>query len=300
MSIVAVVVALCSVQNARGEDGKLLRWQFRAGDKAELVMTQDVRMKMTVQQRQIETSNTMIMDLGWVVTAVDPQGTATIEQRFERVRMSIQAGPGVKSEYDSASDKKPEGIAAMVAPLFQSMIDKPIVVTMDPQGKAVSVKIPDDVKESIAKTPGGAQMASMLSDEGMKNLMQMATFPEKPVRPGDTWNRATTVKNPMLGDMTVETTWRYVGTEQRGGKELVKITSQIKMQFGEGKEGKAKITAQDNHGTIYFDNQQGFLVENATDSKMTIQVSVQGQQFDQVLENKQTLVRKPAAPSKPQ
>jgi len=208
----------------------------------------------------------------------------------------------VKREYDCASDKKPEGVAAMVAPLFQSMINKPIVVTMDPQGKAVSVKIPDDVKESIAKTPGGAQLASMLSDEGMKNLMQMGTLPDKPVRPGDTWNRTTTMKNPMLGDMTIETTWRYVGTEQRGGKELEKIASQIKMQFGEGKEGKARITAQDNQGTIYFDNQKGDLVESTTDSKMTIQVSVQGQQFDQVLENKQTLVRKPAetSPSKPQ
>jgi len=74
------------------------------------------------------------------------------------------------------------------------------------------------------------------------------------------------------------------------------------MQFGEGKEGKARITAQDNQGTIYFDNQKGDLVESTTDSKMTIQVSVQGQQFDQVLENKQTLVRKPAetSPSKPQ
>lgn len=286
------VVALCGGQGTRGEDGTLLRWKFRAGEKTEMVMTQEIRTKVKVKERTIETANTTIMDLAMTTVAVDPQGTATIEQKIERVRMKMEGIPGMGIDYDSASGKKPEGLAASVAPILEALTGKPFMITMNPLGQAVEVKLPEGLKENAAKTPGGAQLSGMFSEEGVKNMMQVATFPEKPLRAGDTWDRKTTMKNPVLGDMTIATTWRYLGAEKRDGRELEKIAVDIKMQFGEGKDAKVKIADQESQGTIYFDNQQGRIVQSGSNSKMTIQMSIQGQGFEQVVETKQTYVQK--------
>jgi hypothetical protein len=286
------MVALCGGQGAHGEDGTLLRWKFRVGEKSEMVMTQEMRMKMQVKEKAIEATTTTIMDLALTTTAVDPQGAATIEQTIERARMKMGGIAGLGMDYDSASDKKPEGLAANVAPAFEAITGKPFIVTVNSLGKAVEVKLPEGLKESVSKMPGGAQLSGMFSEEGVKNMTQMATLPEKPVSPGDTWGRKTKMKNPVLGDMTVETTSRYLGFEIRDGKKLEKIALEIKMQFGEGKDAKAKIVDQDSQGTIYFDNQQGQLVESTSDSKMTLRMSIQGQEFEQVVETKVAYVRK--------
>ena len=50
-------------------------------------------------------------------------------------------------------------------------------------------------------------------------------FPDKPVKPGDTWTH--TSESDLGGGqtLTLETQYEYVGTEERGGQTLDKIKS---------------------------------------------------------------------------
>jgi hypothetical protein len=101
------------------------------------------------------------------------------------------------------------------------------------------------------------------------------------------------MKNPVTGEMTIETTFRYVGPEVRDGRELEKIAMEMKMHFGEGGNVTVKLTDQASEGTLYFDNELGQFVTSESTSTMKMQMSVLGQQIEQEIETSTTTERVP-------
>jgi len=302
--LLALAAALWSAAPAQGQ--KLLRWKFHAGDKATLVMTMEMQTKVTMQEKPATMTTTSTMDMTTETLAVDDQGVASLRQTFDRVRMKMQGPQGVMMEYDSQSGKKPEGIAAMIAPMLEAMVGKPLTTKMDARGRVLEVKLPEGLKESVGKMPGGGMVGEMFTPEGVKQMAEVALLPEQVVRPGDTWACKAGMKNPMLGDLKMETTFRYLGTERRGGKELEKIGMEIVMQFGAdkmqlggGQEAMVKITAQKNQGTMYFDAEAGRFVESESKSTMAMQISVLGQKIDQEIETTTKAQWKPLEGAKP-
>ena len=279
---VGLVVAAAASHSAQAET--LLRWKFEKGQKTHMVITQEMQMKMVMQENPVLMTTTSTMEFDWEVTALDEQGVATMSMTTDRIRMKMKGPQGVMMEYDSQSDKKPEGMAAMMAPMFKGMLNKPYTTKMDSRGKILEMKLPQGLAESMNKLPGGAQLGSMFTEESMKGMAEIATFPEKPLKPDDTWTRTATIKNPVGGDMITETTFRYVGSEVRDGRELEKITMDVKMRVGEGGNVKMKITDQATKGTIYFDNAAGQFVSSESKSKMKMKISVLGQDMVQEME----------------
>ena len=156
---------------------------------------------------------------------------------------------------------------------------------MDPRGNVLEMKLPQGLAENMSKLPGGAQFGNMFSEDGMKGMAEIATFPEQPLNPGDTWTRTATIKNPVTGDMTMDSTFRYVGPEVRDGRELEKIAMEMKMRVGEGGTMTLTITDQASEGTFYFDKEAGQFVSGESKSKMTMKTTVLGQQIEQEIEN---------------
>ncbi len=289
--LVGLAITVAASPPAQGET--LLRWKFEEGQKTRMVITQEMQMKMVVQEKPVLITNTSTMEFDWEVTSIDEQGVATMSLTTDRIRMKMQGPQGVMMEYDSQSEKKPEGMAAIMASVFKAMIDKPYTTKMDSRGKILEMKLPQGLAESMSKLPGGAQLGSMFTEESMKGMAEIATFPKKAVKPGDTWTRTATMKNPMTGDMTTDTTFRYVGSEVRDGRELEKITMDITMRVGEGGSVKMKITDQSNKGTLYFDNAAGQFVSSDSLSKMKMKMSVLGQEMVQEMEIQSKVENRP-------
>jgi hypothetical protein len=280
--LVGLVVTAVASHSAQAET--LLRWKFEKGQKTRMVITQEMQIKMVMQENPVLMTTTSTMEFDWEVTALDEQGVATMSLTTDRIRMKMQGPQGVMMEYDSQSDKKPEGMAAMMAPMFKGMLGKPYTTKMDSRGKILEMKLPQGLAESMNKLPGGAQLGSMFTEESMKGMAEIATFPEKPLKPGDTWTRTATMKNPVTGDMITETTFRYVGSEVRDGRKLEKIGMETKMRFGEGGKVEMKITDQSGEGTLYFDNAAGQFVSSESKSKIKMKISVLGQEMKQEME----------------
>jgi hypothetical protein len=290
--LVGLVVTAVASHPAQAET--LLRWKFEQGQKTRMVITQEMQMKMVMQEKPIQTTNTSTMEFDMEVTALDEQGVASMSMTADRIRMKMKGPQGVMMEYDSQSDKKPEGMAAMMATVFEGMLDnKPYTTKMDPRGKILEMKLPQGFAESMNKLPGGAQLGSMFTEESMKGMAETATFPEKPLKPGDTWTHTTKMKNPVIGDLIEDTTSRYVGSEVRDGRELEKITLDVKMRVGEGGNVKMKIADQSNTGTLYFDNAAGQFVSSDSKTKMKMKISVLGQEMEQEMEIRSKVETRP-------
>jgi Family of unknown function (DUF6263) len=284
--LIGLAVTAVGVLPAQGET--LLRWKFEEGQKNSLVITQEMQMKMVMQENPVLMTSTSTMEVDWEVMEIDEEGVATLTQTMERVQMKLQGPQGVMMEYDSESDEKPGGMAAMIVPMLEAMVGKSYSVRMSPQGNIVEMKLPQGLAERVAEVPGMAGMGDLFSEEGMKSMAEVATFPEKAVDPGDTWVRTATVGNPATGDMTMDSTFTYIGTEVVDGRELEKISMEMAMRIGEGGKAAVNISDQSSVGTIYFDNQLGRFVRSEGKMKMTMEMAMLGQEIKQEIENTTT------------
>ncbi len=284
--LVGLAVTAAFAHPARGET--LLRWKLEKGHKSRFVMAQEMQMTMVVRENPILITSSSTMEADWEVTEVDDQGVATMTQTVDRIRMKLQGAQGVMMEYDSESDEKPEGMAAMMIPMLEAMVGKPCATKLDAQGNVLEMELPQGLAESVTQIPGRAGLGDMFSEEGMKRMAEIAVFPKEPVNPGDTWSRVATIENPVTGDMTVASAFRYVGKETVDGRELEKIAMEITMSVGEGGTATVSISDQSSEGLTYFDNVLGRFVRGEATSKMTMQISILGQEMKQEIESTTT------------
>lgn len=297
VSFLGLVAFTILAQPAHGQ--ALLRYKFQVGQKCRLTSQQTMQMKMNMPgaEGQPPINSNTLMQFDWLVTAVDSAGVATLTQTARTVQMKMQGPQGMAMDYDSESDAKPEGLATMVAPVLGAMIGKSYVIRMDSQGNILDLKLPEGVADEMKKLPGMAQMGDMFSEEKMKDMSQLASFPEGPVKVGDTWNRTVTVKNPLTGNMTTDTKFSYLGPEVVKGRELEKIGQKVTLTFAQGGQIAIELTDQSNEGVLYFDNALGRFVRSDVKMKMTMQMSAMGQQFSQQMETTAKIELEPVTAS---
>jgi hypothetical protein len=249
-------------------------------------------------------STKMIMDWAWKVDSVDAQSVITLDQKIERIQMKIQSAQGVMLEYDSAAGKEPEGMAKMVAPMLEAMLKNPFRIIFTSRGDVKDVKFPPGMLESMNKSTGG-QMGNIFSADWIKQIGLISLFPEGPITPGQSWMHETTMKNPLLGNQAIKTTFRYAGTETRDARPLEKIDLTMswkpegKKQEGEKKDAEKKaettrLTISEGKGVLLFDNSAGRVVESTMEMRMKIDMAVMGQKVTQDLNMKMHMSPLPA------
>jgi hypothetical protein len=292
--VVALAAALLVAGGSTAQAQKVLRWKFTPGQTVRYVMNQEQSQKIKAGTTPITMTMTMTMNMTQKIESVDARGVASVTQTIDRIQMKMTSPQGIGMEYDSASGKPPEGLAKLMAPMFDAMVKKPFTMKTDPQGKVSDMKLPQGFVESVNKISGNS-MGGLFTEEGMQQMtgQGMAVLPEKPVSAGDTWTQQAGMAMPMLGRISVKNTYRYEGTEKRDGKELEKIDHTLKMDISPQKDKpqpfEIKMTDQKMQGTIYFDNEAGQLVETKTGGTMKMTISVGGQQIEQEIDMSQTL-----------
>ncbi|HEY6565532.1 MAG TPA: DUF6263 family protein, partial [Pirellulaceae bacterium] len=121
---------------------------------------------------------------------------------------------------------------------------------------------------------GGGGLREVFSADGMKAMLSQsaAVLPERPVRPGDTWQGMTETKSPV-GTLVMQLDYTYRGAEQRAARSVERIDIAVTMRIADAtKENglEVSVTDQESQGTMYFDAAAGRFVESRLRQRMTL------------------------------
>jgi hypothetical protein len=293
-SLLLLVIAAASC-GSTAMAAEPIRWKLKAGDKFNYDMNQDTTMNMNAGPAgQMVTTVQQKMEMTWDVQQVNEAGDAVIKQSFDRVTMNMNAPMGQTIEYDSDAAEPAEGLATMIAPLYDAMTEGEFEVTMSARGEIRDVKIPQEVIDAIKNSPGAAAMGEMATSEGFQNMIMQGALvlPEEPPAVGESWSNTATMNNPMAGKVTVETSYKYEGTKEVDGISMAVFRPTLKMGMEGNPTVQMKVTEQQSEGEVLFNQEAGRLDSTSLQQTTKMDITVAGQtmqqQIDQLIEVKVT------------
>lgn len=269
-----------------------LRWKFAKGERLRHEMQQTMNNEVVVDANTINTVVDQTFSMFWTVTDVATDGTATIEQKFDRIQMKMTLPQGQGFTYDSDSKEAPQGMAAMIAPMFSALLEGTITLKMSTRGEVIDATIPEEFAAAIKNSPGGQLMGDMASAEGLKRMAEQASlrFPEEDLKIGESMSSKIEMKAPMIGKQIVETTYKYNGPKEVEGKTYESFTPAMKITIeplAADEQAKqpagnvpaasdVKVTEQDSTGEILFSREEGRMISSKINQKFTLDMSVAG------------------------
>jgi hypothetical protein len=259
------------------------RWKFEQGQSNRYRMNQTMKMSMNIGGNDVNNNIKQVIDMSWTVREVKDDGSAVLDQKIDRMRMTIEAG-GQKIELDSAAKDEPQGQAAMLVPMLKAFTSKAFKVTMSPRGEIADVEVPEEMLEALKNTPGAAAMGDMATPEGFKKMVSQASFamPEK-LEPGDEWTQKMEMQLPGIGKQIAETTYKYEGAKEIDGKEYEVFAPTLTIRY-EGGATAVNVGDQKSNGQILFDREAGRLASSELKQDMTLTLSAGGQSIEQKLD----------------
>lgn len=279
LSLLGVLLTVAVAAESRADT--VLRWKFNAGETIRYVMVQKMIMtqKMEGMPKGVPVTITMTQtaDMSWAVQSVDADGVASITQTFDRMRMKMESPQGIMLDYDSASDKEPEGMVKMFASVLKAMVNKPISMKVTPRGEVSDVHVPQAMIDGFTKLPGMEKMSGFFSEDTLKEMSGIGELPEEAVSKGDTWTDEKEISFPMFGKMHVKVSNQYLGSETRDGKPLEKIAVTQEMDIKPGEEQApfvVKMKVHKSSGTTYFDNVAGRFAEFQMKATMEFEITM--------------------------
>ncbi|MEX2171551.1 MAG: DUF6263 family protein [Pirellulales bacterium] len=284
-SLVLVLAAMAAVACYAAEP---LRWKFEAGEKINYEMIQKMDTTMAAGPAgSFETGMEQTMDITWHIDEITPEGNAKTRQHIERVRLKMTMPGGQATEYDSDSDEAPQGVAAMLAPLYDAMTEGEFKVTMSPRGEILEAEAPPKLLEAMKNIPGAANLGDLSTPDGIKQMIMQGamTLPEGDLKEGETWQTNLEMKT-QLGKMEVATTYEYAGTKEVDGQtyEAIKPAPEIKSVADPNAQMQLTMKGQQADGEILFDREQGRLHSSHLEQTMEMEMEIQGQKINTTID----------------
>src|SRR5262249_10693052 len=142
-----------------------------------------------------------------------------LTQTLDRIRTKIDSSLGT-FEYDSKSDKPPEGaIAAGVVPTLKALVGATFRYKMSPQGELSDVQVPEGLLKALREA-GPMGNVGMFSEQGLKNMINESSLalPKEDLVKGKSWTRKATIPAPPVGTLTLDKTYTCEGPGDGGEK----------------------------------------------------------------------------------
>lgn len=283
-----IALAVLLVSGSQASAQKVLRWQFKQGEKLQYVRTQD-RVILTMSgEDKIKQTVLRVTTVTLAVDQVNADGSARITQTIDRVQVK-QTTPAGDIDYDSSSDKKHEGRAAQLANSLRPLIGAEFSYKLSPQGEVSDVKISDKTRKEVEKAP--AAIAQVVNEEALKLLVPTLPLPRDADAAGKTWQDKIKFSDTLIGTRHITVTYKYEGSEKKPEGEVVRISTSSTFTLEAAPDAKIKMHIKDNttKGVVHFDPGKGrmLLREEKGDLKSTI---TQGDRsFDQQTQTTETV-----------
>ena len=200
-------LALAGAAAAEGtDDAVLLRYHFQPGQEYRYRMTMNGEMPMTMggitpppganMPGKIPVTMNWTMEMVQKVKSVTPDGAATISFGMDKMEMttgmmgmSIVARLGAGGKMETLMNGQPMTLPNMPATTFPNPFYE---ATVDPMGKISGVN-PDSAK-ALSQLFRGQNISTLFNGmPGMGGLF----LPEKPIKPGDTWDSTYSIQMPV-------------------------------------------------------------------------------------------------------
>lgn len=153
-----------------------------------------------------------------------PAGGATIEFSTHKLRFSLNDPKGVSFSFSSdAPDqiKVDDVLAQEFIDALKLKTKLRTKIEFDGSGRIATVKLEG---EGVENLPEHYKLLS--NEKGLKASLEkdFDRYPDKPVQPGDTWERSDAVE-AAFGRITYRMTYKYEGRKNKDGKSLDKVTA---------------------------------------------------------------------------
>ena len=261
---------------AAAQSGITLEWKFTPGETVNLEMSQSIAMKMDVAGRAMNNTTETKSWMSWKCVEVDSDGIATIESTVDRMKMELQTPLG-PMKFDTA-DEEDSPQSAALAGQIRPIVGKVSTQQMNPSGKIVEATLPEEVKDMTSRAMGSSDMLKTLSTNAS------LTFPEEPLKVGDTWSENMEVPSPV-GQMKLTRTHTYKGPVTVDGRELHHFDVDLKMEFvNTGAGPSIEIVDQKTKGNLYFDGAKGRVESSKVQQTATMRITSGAYTVDQTLE----------------
>lgn len=263
-----------SCKNGTAEAGSKNSLSSASGDAIELKFNipngskfmYSTSLKQKVQMMGQNMTMNMVMDYLYNITGAE-NNNKNLSVSYDRIQMEMDA-PGMGlTKYDSKDEtaKDPSGGA------FKNMVGKAFTMTVSPDGEIVNI---DGLKDIL---PTGA---AGFDENTMKQTMQMSFnfYPDKPVKPGESWNKKTTMNIQVL-TMSIDS--KYTLKEVKGDNAIVSVDSKITMDPGTSSEmqGMKMDMSGTQSGTMEVEIKTGQLLSGNLTQKISGKISAGGQEM---------------------
>jgi hypothetical protein len=254
----------------RWEQGQAITYQttLKTDSTATIPGADDVTVHQAMTQR-----------IKLLAAAVAPDGTATLQQTVEAVKVDMTTPLGTIS-FDSAAPKRDDtdDVSRALANVFGGMVGTTISVTMAPDGAIQRIdgadraldKIAHDLPQDRPSQQMLQSLKSVLSEDSLRASLSQSfpRLPPQPVRPGDNWTAPQALGGPagkIAGTQTLTLT-SIDGTHATIGVALV-LTQQSASPLG---PSGAIVKLGDIRGTgeILFDISQGRIVKATMNTEL--------------------------------
>ena len=214
---------------------------------------------------------------------VTADGTATLNVKFESMKLDVTTPMGNMSIDSAASSPPPDPMLVDAQKMLQAIVGESVTMVMAPTGAVKSVegmaKLGEKIKSGMpAGSPVVQTFDTMLSDEAFKDMMgqSFANLPDKVVKTGETWQTTLNVPNP-LGAMTSTTTFTAKGVERVDGKDVTRVGLAQKISVAAGGTiGPMAVSVKEGtgEGDMLVDHRLGQIVRSTTHVTLPMTMSM--------------------------
>jgi len=259
-----------------------LAWKFVEGDTFRTQMVQEMKTTLDLGPGGETTSAVkQTIDMVWEINSVDDEGTASLTQTIDRVRMHITAPGQAEVHFDTTSEEPAQGFSAMLAPLLKAMTRSPFQVTMTSRGETQALL------ETISQGPAGTLLGSLATEKGFqetmaRNLLILPTAEE--LVEGHQWTTSLQVENQLVGNITALATYEYQGSREIEGQTMEVFVPTLVTQFEGQEELTLRVEEQETTGEILFNSAAGHLDSTSIHQSINLVITSNGNEVNQHLE----------------
>ena len=289
----AGMLILATVPAARAQ--VKLEYKFPEGQTLTYKTTVKLNQTLTLAGMEIPTETEQTVVASRIIGKRAGDSTLPVQEKVDALRAELSFPGGIQITYDSkeGEPKIENEQLAFLGDVFKLAGESIYTVVLDGKNKVKAVEGTEKLLEKVEKLNPLVRdgMRARLTADKLKADFEEShgNLPDVLARPGEPWERTTTMNGGAGQELVLRKKYEYTGTEKKGDRSLDKIvvkTLEMKIKDDPNAQAPSKVTKSDlkvdsSDGMILFDREAGRVVESRdkVHVKGTLTVSVNGQEL---------------------
>ncbi len=202
-----------------------IEWKFTAGETLDYEVAQRTSVDVDAGAAgSFSIEAVQVLDVVWKIEAVDDAGVASGVQQIERIKLNVTMPTGLELTYDSGEDEGAMGLSAMLAPMFDTLLENAVPIKVAPTGEVLECELPEAMAERLARVPATRAMSDLIVGSSVRQVAEQIALP---VATGDEPSpRQVVIENRVLGTLRGELVWKPADSEE---SSIAKFVPQLKL-----------------------------------------------------------------------